>query len=470
MKRIELELWEPSQEDPRILKYMGQPKAAEVFKELKYRLETQGCLPDEYFLLDLRWENGREIPKDSELFCTVNYGGSEGIYIDIYLKWYEDGWPVTKSFIGGKTLEEGGDALDRMFLTASAVTKAFYGARASHARYIRMVEAELPRTKVFSLNVEEQQIIVNALLSNWHQKATQISDEEKLLRRLTGSITEYVNQTGQLPMTLNAYDRAVLAIRDENVEEFEKVYSEASEQPVQAAELLSETAGRPGPYGRKMMSFLLSDDRRFSQDDYLRACQKVVSTGDLKRLVLLVENAEHCIENITPAFYGAVIRNNLMVYPENDWMAEELFRNCTPEQKENAPSDLLLMAVIYKKESMAQELIENGIHANVYAAEIIRRLKRESLEWLTESFTTRENCVSIHNFSALRACMETEQIKAAENLLDRGMDFKRFQIWMKDSGYRMPDTAKKILEDHWKELQLIRKSEGAPKLDGQQLV
>ena len=119
---------------------------------------------------------------------------------------------------------------------------------------------------------------------------------------------------------------------------------------------------------------------------------------------------------------------------------------------------------------MAQELIENGIHANVYAAEIIRRLKRESLEWLTESFTTRENCVSIHNFSALRACMETEQIKAAENLLDRGMDFKRFQIWMKDSGYRMPDTAKKILEDHWKALQLIRKPEGAPKLDGQQLV
>ena len=470
MKRIELELWEPSQEDPRILKYMGQPKAAEVFKELKYRLETQGCLPDEYFLLDLRWENGREIPKDSELFCTVNYGGSEGIYIDIYLKWYEEGRPVTKNFITGKTLEESGDALDRMFLTASAVTKAFHGERTSHVRYLKTGEAEPSTTKTVSLNEKERQMLVRALLSSRHQQAGQAPEEEKLLRRLTGSITEYISQTGQLPMTLSAYDRAILAVRDENVKEFEQIYSEASEQPVQAAELLSETAGRPGPSGRQMMTFLLSADRRFSQDDYLRACQKAAGTGDLKRLFLLVENAEHCVEDMTPAFYGAVIRNILMVYPENDWMAGELFRNYTTEQKEASPAELLIMAVIHKQEAIAKELIEKGIHANVYAAEVIRRLKSEHLEWLTESFTKKENCVSIYNFSALRACMETDQIKAAENLLERGMDFKRFLIWMKNSGYQGPDTAQKALEDYWKALQLTRKSAEALKLDGQQLV
>ena len=115
-------------------------------------------------------------------------------------------------------------------------------------------------------------------------------------------------------------------------------------------------------------------------------------------------------------------------------------------------------------------LIEKGIYANVYAAEVIRRLKSEHLEWLTESFTKKENCVSIYNFSALRACMETDQIKAAENLLERGMDFKRFLIWMKDSGYQAPDTAQKALEDHWKTLRLTRKSAENPKLDGQQLV
>lgn len=431
---------------------------------MKYRLESQGYLPDEYFLLDTKWENGREIPKDADIFCTVDYGGSEGIYIDIYLKWYEEGRPVTKNFITGKTLEESGDALDRMFLTASAVTKAFHGERASHARYLRAGETEPSTTKIVSLNENERQMIVHALLSSSRQQTGQALEEEKLLRRLTGSITEYMNQTGQFPMTLSAYDRAILAVRDENVKEFEQVYSEASEQPAQAAELLSETAGR------QMMTFLLSADRRFSQDDYLRACQKAAGTGDLKRLFLLVENAEHCVEDMTPAFYGAVIRNILMVYPENDWMAGKLFRNYTAEQKEASPADLLLMAVIHKQEAIAKELIEKGIYANVYAAEVIRRLKSEHLEWLTESFTEKENCVSIYNFSALRACMETDQIKAAENLLERGMDFKRFLIWMKDSGYQAPDTAQKALEDHWKTLRLTRKSAENPKLDGQQLV
>ena len=470
MEIIELEHWERTPEEPGRLRYAGQPKAAEVFKELKYRLESQGYLPDEYFLLDTKWENGREIPKDADIFCTVDYGGSEGIYIDIYLKWYEEGRPVTKNFITGKTLEESGDALDRMFLTASAVTKAFHGERASHARYLRAGETEPSTTKIVSLNENERQMIVHALLSSSRQQTGQALEEEKLLRRLTGSITEYMNQTGQFPMTLSAYDRAILAVRDENVKEFEQVYSEASEQPAQAAELLSETAGRPGPSGRQMMTFLLSADRRFSQDDYLRACQKAAGTGDLKRLFLLVENAEHCVEDMTPAFYGAVIRNILMVYPENDWMAGKLFRNYTAEQKEASPADLLLMAVIHKQEAIAKELIEKGIYANVYAAEVIRRLKSEHLEWLTESFTEKENCVSIYNFSAVRACMETDQIKAAENLLERGMDFKRFLIWMKDSGYQAPDTAQKALEDHWKTLQLTRKSAENPKLDGQQLV
>lgn len=144
--------------------------AAEVFKELKYRLESQGYLPDEYFLLDIKWENGREIPKDADIFCTVDYGESEGIYIDIYLKWYEDGRPVTKNFITGKTLDESGDVLDRMFLTASAVTKAFHGDRASHARYIRTGETEPSATKVFSLNEMERQIIIHALLDSRNQQ------------------------------------------------------------------------------------------------------------------------------------------------------------------------------------------------------------------------------------------------------------------------------------------------------------
>ena len=120
MEIIEFEKWKPSAENPRKREYAGQRMAQEVFEELKQRLESQGYLPDEYFLMDQHWENGREIPKNADIFCTTDYGGSEGVYLDVYLKWPQDGKPVTKSFITGKTLGENGNDLDRMFLISSA--------------------------------------------------------------------------------------------------------------------------------------------------------------------------------------------------------------------------------------------------------------------------------------------------------------------------------------------------------------
>ena len=108
----------------------------EVYEELKHRLEGMGYLPDEYFLLDADWEDRRVIPRNADLFCTTDYGDSEGIYLDVYLKWYgEDGKPVIKSFATGKTLGESGSDMDRMFLISSAITKAFHGEQGAYARY-----------------------------------------------------------------------------------------------------------------------------------------------------------------------------------------------------------------------------------------------------------------------------------------------------------------------------------------------
>ena len=71
---IEFEKWAPSAEDPHKREYAGQRAAQEVFEELKHRLESQGYLPDEYFPLDPHWENGREISKNANVFCTTDYG------------------------------------------------------------------------------------------------------------------------------------------------------------------------------------------------------------------------------------------------------------------------------------------------------------------------------------------------------------------------------------------------------------
>ena len=104
MKQIELENWDKSPENPHKLVYAGQRKAQEVFAEIKHRLESVGMLPDEYFLLDSDWENGREIPKDADIFCTVQYGGSEGIYLNVSITWYEEEKKKIVCFATGKTL------------------------------------------------------------------------------------------------------------------------------------------------------------------------------------------------------------------------------------------------------------------------------------------------------------------------------------------------------------------------------
>ena len=115
MNVIELERRTPSEADPRKLEYAGQPVAQEVFEELKHRLEGMGYLPDEYFLMDDHWRDGREIPKDADIFCTTDYGASEGVYLDVYLKWYDESQKrsITQKLATGKTLGENGNDLDR---------------------------------------------------------------------------------------------------------------------------------------------------------------------------------------------------------------------------------------------------------------------------------------------------------------------------------------------------------------------
>ena len=164
MEQIELERWKPSAENPRKMQYEGQRTAQEVYAELKDRLDSMGFLPDEYFLMSADWENGREIPEGADIFCTTDYGSSEGIYLDVYLKWHEEGKPITKSFITGKTLGESGSDMDRMFLIASAITKAFHGDHGTYARYTQLGERQSTEDMILHLKPEEQRQIIGALV------------------------------------------------------------------------------------------------------------------------------------------------------------------------------------------------------------------------------------------------------------------------------------------------------------------
>ena len=214
MKQIEFERWEPDAENPRRLTYAGQRTAEDVFHELEARLDSVGCLPDEYLLLDRRWQNGREMPRDANFFCKTDYGGSEGIYLDVFLEWYEDSQRRTEHFMTGKTLGESGADLDRMFLISSAITKAIRGDNSVHARYMVVGEQSEPaETMSLNLSPDEQRLVAQALAEQRIRLGPQAEGEEKLLRRITGSVTEYMDAAG-LADRLTESDRALLAQHD----------------------------------------------------------------------------------------------------------------------------------------------------------------------------------------------------------------------------------------------------------------
>ena len=214
MKQIEFERWIPDAENPRKLTYAGQRTAEEVFHELEAQLDSVGYLSDEYLLLDSRWQNGREIPKGADFFCKTDYGGSEGIYLDMFLEWYEDSQRRTEHFMTGKTLGESGADMDRMSLISSAITKAFRGDNSVHARY--MMAGEDPasaETMSLNLSPDEQRLVTQALAEQRIRLGSQAEGEEKLLRRMTGSVTEYMDAAG-LADRLDEHDRDLLAQHD----------------------------------------------------------------------------------------------------------------------------------------------------------------------------------------------------------------------------------------------------------------
>lgn len=214
MKQIEFERWEPDAENPHKLNYAGQRTAEEVFHELKAQLDSVGYLPDEYFTMDWRWEHGRQVPKGADFFCKTDYGGSEGIYLDVFLEWCEEGQRKTEHFMTGKTLGESGADLDRMFLISSAITKAFRGDNSVHARYMVVEgQAETKKTMTLHLSPDEQRLVAQALAEQRIRLGPQAVGEEKLLRRMVGNVTEYMDAAG-LPNRLDENDRALLAQHD----------------------------------------------------------------------------------------------------------------------------------------------------------------------------------------------------------------------------------------------------------------
>lgn len=110
IQTIDCDRWSEPDEQHRV-KHLGMIKAKDAFDQLYTHLQAKNLLPDEYFLFsESDFPVGAELPGFRSAICYTDFGGSEGIYIDIDLLCNDK----QVHFATGKTLSEDADAFFKM--------------------------------------------------------------------------------------------------------------------------------------------------------------------------------------------------------------------------------------------------------------------------------------------------------------------------------------------------------------------
>ena len=132
IRQIELEIWEPHPEKKGMIRFSACRKIKDVFDELYNSLKENSLLPDEYFLLSYKLNDGATVPRDASVEVRTRWGSNEGIYIDVDFV-SRDGQYI--HFATGKSLDETGEAYDRMSFIAGFIYKSFAGEGYSTLRH-----------------------------------------------------------------------------------------------------------------------------------------------------------------------------------------------------------------------------------------------------------------------------------------------------------------------------------------------
>jgi hypothetical protein len=237
--------------------------------------------------------------------------------------------------------------------------------------------------------------------------------------------------------------------------------------PDKAADLLLHAAGRPGAVGRTMTMLLLTDAKELTADQYLKASKLAIEAGDVEKVRLLYEQAEHCVANLPRTYYGNVISH---AYGEKNHIATALLKQATPEQISGASPWLLHKVALRDDYTTASELVEKGIHADEVAADVIYGFRQNP--WVVTHLLEQGMKIEAHNYEALHACINIGNTEAAQMLLERGMDFGQYVEWTKANSQNHPVENNATFDaicEHWKsdaEQQSKLQQPGIPQIGG----
>ena len=303
-------------------------------------------------------------------------------------------------------------AEERQFLRAGGISPqgqcAVVGAAQDEVVCVELHRCRRDLVSVVHLSQQEQRTIINALVEQRERQEEAMTQTEQILRRMTGSITAYINEVGMKPLRMSDYDKAVLAIRDGEMAAFTECVAKV---PDQADALLVEAAGRPGLVGRNMTAMLLNNRSDVDYSAYCTACKKTIDINDVEKSLFLLHWAEHAVPQLEPSFYGEMA---CYAHLEHRFIAEQIIHQSSAERIAAAPSRLL------------------------------------------EQFAMDKD---FRILSALHACVQNDAVDVARLLLDHGMDFDVYQQWAKNYLCSGHEETVQALADHWQELQAQQQQE-----------
>lgn len=269
-----------------------------------------------------------------------------------------------------------------------------------------------------------------------------MTNTEQLLRRMTGSITAYMDEVGARPLRMSTADRAVLAIRDGELYAFSSLAVQIT-KPEERGSLLAAAAGRPGPVGKRMARLMLGTKSPYPEDVWLDACKRAVDTGDLQRVQMMLDQTMDKVANPSPALPGEVLR---YAFGQNRAMARELIRWATPEQVAAAPSRLLCSAAYARDLPMLTELLQKGLQPGDQAAPLLRPLFAAYDEQRVAHLLRDSLRVQPEDYEAMNVCLRAQAQAAAEALLERGMKLDGYLAWAAKQNVLLDTQAQEILD------------------------
>lgn len=223
MRGIDWQIYEKL-EDGIHAKLVGTKTYRQIFEELKEHLEAVGFVPDDYFSLSTDiGDSDAQIPINTNgFFANADWGGSEGIYIDVVLSTDNKNY----SFATGKTLSEDTESYIRMSRIAAECqlmlngglmdipedikNKLYPAAPRSNAGYT-IIDSVMVNDREFVLGVNENdpaQYVTwlcsdNSYYTWGHYFTDPLQARKDLLERALEEINEEISTKKSPPETAN---------------------------------------------------------------------------------------------------------------------------------------------------------------------------------------------------------------------------------------------------------------------------